>query len=98
VFGRPSTWWTIEKGRTGGNMTATQGDLAPEAHENEGTGKPADKVGVLAQEHPGPCSCDAATREAIRERRRRLIEDISRAWPKGGMSAAEAVADQRRDV
>lgn len=53
---------------------------------------------VLARLVPAPPVVDEATRHAIIERRRKLIEDIGMAWPKDGMSAAEAVAEQRREL
>jgi antitoxin (DNA-binding transcriptional repressor) of toxin-antitoxin stability system len=52
---------------------------------------------VLARLVPAPPAVDTATRRAIVERRRKLAEEIGKAWP-DGMSAAEAVAEQRRDL
>ena len=52
---------------------------------------------VLVRLVPAGAVVDDATRQAIIERRRQLIEDISRAWPEDGPSAAEAVAEQRRE-
>jgi len=56
----------------------------------------ADGGVVLARLVPVP-PADAATREVIRERRRQLIEDIGRVWPEG-VSAADAIADVRREL
>jgi antitoxin (DNA-binding transcriptional repressor) of toxin-antitoxin stability system len=51
---------------------------------------------ALARLVPVP-PVDAATRQAITERRRQLIEDIGRVWPEG-VSAADAIADVRREL
>ena len=65
------------------------------------SGEPFDVVEdgmVLARLVPARPVVDEATSEAIIERRRKLIEDIGKAWPEDGMSAAEAIAEQRREL
>lgn len=55
----------------------------------------ADHGKVLARLTPPPVK--AATRQAIRERRRALAEEIGKHWP-ADVSAAQAVAEGRRDL
>jgi antitoxin (DNA-binding transcriptional repressor) of toxin-antitoxin stability system len=57
----------------------------------------ADDGEVFARLIPVPPPVDAATRQAIWERRRQLIEDIDQSWPEG-VSAADAIADVRREL
>ncbi len=56
----------------------------------------ADGGAIVARLIPVP-PLGASTRQEISERRRRLIEEIDKAWPEG-VSAADAIADVRRDL
>jgi antitoxin (DNA-binding transcriptional repressor) of toxin-antitoxin stability system len=53
---------------------------------------------VLARLIPARPVVDEATRQSIIERRRGLAEEIGKAWPADGMSAADAVAEGRREL
>ena len=57
----------------------------------------ADRGRVVARMIPVPVAVDPEKHRATWERRRRLAEEIGKAWT-GDVSAAEAVAEGRRDL
>jgi antitoxin (DNA-binding transcriptional repressor) of toxin-antitoxin stability system len=52
---------------------------------------------VYARIVPVPETPHPVSRDAIVERRKKLIEDIAKSWP-GGVSAIDAINDVRRDL
>jgi antitoxin (DNA-binding transcriptional repressor) of toxin-antitoxin stability system len=57
----------------------------------------ADRGRVVARMMPAPVPVDSEKHRAIWERRRRLAEEIGKHWT-GDVSAAEAVAEGRREL
>ena len=80
-----------------GDLPAQTREILRRARDRREVIDIADSGTVFARLIPVPAPADAATRQEFLDRRRRLAEEIGRHWT-DGVSAVEAVAEQRRDL